>query len=580
METYKNMNYMREKRICQNCKKDFIIESDDFSFYEKIKVPAPTFCPECRMKRRMLWRNCRSLYKRPCGKCEKSIISMYSPERTKIVYCMDCWNSDERDPFLQARDYNFSRNFFDQLNELRQDSPILYVYHTGTLVRSDYTNYSLDNKDCYLSYSVIGCENILYSESIDYSKNCIDCYSVQKIENCSYNLDCGDNYNTHYAVESRTCIDSFFIYDCRNCQNCCLSSNLRNQRYYFRNKKLSKEEYEKNVKDLKLETYSGFKQAQEIFDEIQKDESIHRFSQVYNSQKVMGDYVGNSKDIYKSFEVQNSENISYGVRVISNSKDSYDVQGLASGELIYESVAASFVTYKDFFCYITLGCRECQYSFVLKNCNNCFGCIGLKNKEYCIFNKQYGKEEYFELVEKIKRHMDDMPYIDSKGRIYKYGEFFPCEMSPFGYNETNAHDYFPISKDEAVEKGYPWKDKEEKNYNSTIESFKLPNDIKEVGDNILDEIISCPNNGNQLFQCTTAFKIVLEELQFYRKKNLPLPRYCPNCRHYQRLKYRNPLKLWHRKCMHEGCTNEFETSYAPNRPEIIYCESCYQKEVC
>ena len=27
------------------------------------------------------------------------------------------------------------------------------------------------------------------------------------------------------------------------------------------------------------------------------------------------------------------------------------------------------------------------------------------------------------------------------------------------------------------------------------------------------------------------------------------------------------------------CTNEFETSYAPERPEIVYCESCYQKEV-
>ncbi len=27
------------------------------------------------------------------------------------------------------------------------------------------------------------------------------------------------------------------------------------------------------------------------------------------------------------------------------------------------------------------------------------------------------------------------------------------------------------------------------------------------------------------------------------------------------------------------CPNEFETSYAPDRPEIVYCESCYQSEV-
>jgi len=69
--------------------------------------------------------------------------------------------------------------------------------------------------------------------------------------------------------------------------------------------------------------------------------------------------------------------------------------------------------------------------------------------------------------------------------------------------------------------------------------------------------------------------------------NLPLPRLCPNCRHYQRLAQRNPLKLWHRQCMckkenheHNGkCEVEFETSYAPERPEIIYCERCYQQEV-
>jgi hypothetical protein len=32
-----------ETKICQNCKKNFIIEPDDFGFYEKIKVPPPTF---------------------------------------------------------------------------------------------------------------------------------------------------------------------------------------------------------------------------------------------------------------------------------------------------------------------------------------------------------------------------------------------------------------------------------------------------------------------------------------------------------------------------------------------------------
>jgi hypothetical protein len=27
------------------------------------------------------------------------------------------------------------------------------------------------------------------------------------------------------------------------------------------------------------------------------------------------------------------------------------------------------------------------------------------------------------------------------------------------------------------------------------------------------------------------------------------------------------------------CEEEFDTAYAPDRPEIIYCEKCYQAEV-
>ncbi len=112
-----------------------------------------------------------------------------------------------------------------------------------------------------------------------------------------------------------------------------------------------------------------------------------------------------------------------------------------------------------------------------------------------------------------------------------------------------------------------------------MRSESLPDHIRDVDDGILKETIACAHNQACNEQCTQAFKIIKEELRFYRKMNLPLPRLCPNCRHYQRLKQRNPLKLWHRKCMKPGCQNEFETSYAPERKEIVYCEACYNAEV-
>src|SRR3989339_1109792 len=98
------MNQESETKNCQNCKKNFTIEPDDFRFYEKIKVPPPTWCPSCRMIRRMIWRNERVLYKSICALCKKNMISMYNPDNKFKVYCDSCWWGDNWD----LTDYSLS----------------------------------------------------------------------------------------------------------------------------------------------------------------------------------------------------------------------------------------------------------------------------------------------------------------------------------------------------------------------------------------------------------------------------------------------------------------------------------------
>jgi len=577
--TAKDMSDKSENRMCQNCKLNFTIEPDDFSFYEKIKVPPPTFCPECRMIRRTIWRNHRSLSKRNCLLCNKFLITMYSD--SVPVLCAECFYGDNFIPEKYGKDYDFSRPFFAQLKDFFIFVPRLFSLRAGNLVNSDYTNYTKDNKNVYLSYSVSSSENVMYSENSDFLKNSVDNFAVKKSEGCYYNVGSDNNYNTYFVVLSNNCIDSSFVFDCINCSNCCLSYNIRNQKYVFNNQKLPKKEYEEKIKELKLETYSGQQEAIKKFDDLIENNAVHRYASIHHSENVIsGDYISNSKNIKYCFNAYDSENISYSNRVLGV-KDCMDCQGIGFGsELVYESVASTISAFKCSFSYLCINnCRDCEYSFILKNCQNCFGCVSLTNASYCIFNKQYPKKEYFMMVEKIKKQMNDIPYVDSKGREYRYGEFFPYDMCPFGYNETNTLDFFPISKEEAVSRGYFWKEKEKRDYGATMQSSNIEDSILNVKEGILDEIIECPNNGNQIYQCSTAYRIIQEELNFYRQKNIPLPRYCPNCRHYQRLKYYNPMKLWHRKCMKEGCTNEFETSYSPDRPEIIYCERCYQQEV-
>jgi hypothetical protein len=69
--------------------------------------------------------------------------------------------------------------------------------------------------------------------------------------------------------------------------------------------------------------------------------------------------------------------------------------------------------------------------------------VGLRNKEYCIFNKQYTKEAYEELVVKI------IEYMKTTG---ERGEFFNPSYAPFGYNETIAQNDSPLLQSEATQR--------------------------------------------------------------------------------------------------------------------------------
>lgn len=573
-----------ETRNCQNCKQDFTIEPDDFSFYEKIQVPPPTFCPECRTIRRMAWRNVRSLYRRECQVCKKVLISMYADDGVPVM-CSDCWNGDTWDQHQHASEIDWSKNFFVQLRELFMKQPRVFQYRVGTVVNSDYGNSIVNSKDAYMSFSVIDSENVMYSESIDKSRDSIDCFTTHELDQCSWNVCSDKNYNSHFLINSQSNIDSRFLFDCTNCQHCCLSSNLRNQSYVFRNQKLSKEEYAQKVNELKLHTRSGFKKAFEEFVILMR-ESIHRYAQIYGSVATTGDFILNSKNTINSFDIQNGENVKHSVRIIT-CKDMMDCYAVLTGELEYETLSGTGNASQQIACLLCLGSREMEYSLFCRSSANCFGCVGLKNAQYCIFNKQYSKEEYDKLLPKLREHMNKMPYVDAKSRVFTYGEFYPYELSLFGYNETVAQDYFPLTEMGAKQKGLNWKAREKRTYSITQTKDSLPNDINEVSNDFLKETIGCAHNGECDHQCTTAFKIVDRELDFYKQKQLPLPDLCPNCRHYQRLEYRNPMRLYSRQCMctistHDHsrqCLNEFETTYAPNRPEKVYCEFCYQKEV-
>lgn len=576
------MEYKSQNVVCQNCKGDFTIEPDDFGFYEKIKVPPPTFCPECRLIRRLAWRNERGLHNRECGLCGKKIISIYSKNFGNTVYCDTCWWSDKWEALDYATDIDFTRPFITQFFELfeRVPAPNLFAFGT-TMINSQYCNMANNMKNCYLLHDGTFDENVSYGSGAFYTKDSRDVTMVRKCELCYEIVTCINCYQTVFSQNCEDCVGVSFSYGLRGCNNCFGCVNLHKKSYCIWNMQYTKEEYEKKVKSFRLDSYKNIKEVRDEAHEFWKKFPRKYYFGVQN-YNVTGDYLENSKNAKYCFGAANVEDSKF-CSFVSNGpiKTTYDFTHYGDNiELVYDSMQTGNGIFNVKFGWGNwTDTNNATYSITVPGSSYIFGCVGLKKKKYCILNKQYSKEEYEALIPKIIEHMNKMPYVDKMGVEYKYGEFYPTEFSPFGYNETTAQEYFYLSEVVVKSKGYKWREPEEKNYQITKNSIDLPNSIVDVPDSILNEVIGCEHAGKCGDGCMTAFRILPEDLKFYRRMNLPLPRFCSNCRRYQRIKQRNPLKLWHRKCMKEGCPNEFETSYAPDRPEIVYCEKCYQQEV-
>ncbi len=593
-----------ETKICQNCRQNFTIEAEDFDFYEKIKVPPPTFCPDCRLQRRLLWRNERTLYRRKCnapGHTE-DMISYIAPEKPYTVYDQRFWWSDDWNPLAYGKEYDFSKPFFAQFKELLVRTPHASLSSAyASMVNSDYSNWAGDLKNCYLVTDADFVQDSGYSSSIFQSRDCYDCNTVSDSELCYENVNCRKDYRVVYSVDSHECTDVSFSKYCRGSSHCFGCFGLGKKSYYIFNQPYSKEDYFKKVDEL-MDDWS-----RERIQAVRKRAEDHfmnypnrAFHGLHNTN-VSGDYIYNSKNVYRGFLVTDVENSKYVALIHSpGTRDCFDYTDWGdNAQLVYESIACGLgVSNIKFSNLVVLNSKDTQYSYFSYGCSNIFGCSDLRKKEYCILNKQYTRGEYESLIPKIIRHMDEMPYTDKKGRVYRYGEFFPPELSLFAYNESMAKEIFPLGKKETEEKGFVWRDDDLRDYKITMPVSAIPPSISKTDDSITKEIIACAHDGNCAHNCTKAFRVIAQEIQFYRKMGLPVPEICPNCRHYERLRWRNPMKLWQRNCdcggaeskngvyknvaKHEHGGNEcpiaFETSYNPKGPEIVYCVPCFTVE--
>ncbi len=499
---------------------------------------------------------------------------MYPEDSSVLVYCNTCWWSDKWDGTEYGRAYDPSKPFLEQLYELSRITPYMALENLYTsLVDTEYTNYAAYQKNCYLTYYSDYANNVLYAMFIAHVNDSMDCYRIRDSELCYEATGC---YKSSRVFFSEECTDSHDIWFSKNligCSNCVGCVNLRNKSYCIFNEKYSKEEYHRIIEEMDLHTQRGIdavsKKAKEFW--LTKPRRAYEGNSL--NVNVTGDYVYESKNAHDCYMATSVEDGKF-VQFISlpKVKDAYDYSGWGNNvERIYECDIVGEGAYNvKFSSECWPDARDVEYSMYANACTNCFGCVNLKKKSYCILNKQYSKEDYERLREEIIKNMNEKPYRDEKGRVYPYGEYFPLNFSLFAYNETMAYAYFEKDRDVIKKEGFQWREQEVSTHTPTLKADQLPLTISETPDTITREIVAC-------FSCARAYRIIPQELSLLRHLNLPAPQRCPECRHLRRFQSTNPPRLYERNCA--KCGIPIKTSYAPERPEIVYCEQCYNAEV-
>lgn len=524
---------------CKICDDSFEVSDEDIKYYKKLGVPLPTLCPDERMRRRFAHRNEKFLYKNKSAMSGKELITCYHPDCRLKVYSSEEWWSDKWDAIDYGRDFNFSRPFFEQYDELQKAVPVAHL-HVTNIENSPYGNYLGDCKNSYMIFGSIYAEDCMYGSPY-YCKDCVDTFLSRDCELCYETITCEKCYGCLHCQDCANSNDLIYCFDCRNCSDCVGCVGLRGKKFHIFNKKYSEQEYKKLKSELSLKNPDQKKIIEDNFNAL-KNQMPKRYMTSVHAENCTGNYIYESKNCHNCYDIKRCEDCSYCAQTI-DMKDCYDNNYTEENELCYEY----FGSWKNTNCSFSMVCygsNDLDYCAYCISCSDCFGCNGLRNKKYCILNKQYSKEEYFDLREQIIKYMKEAG---------EWGEFFPVSISPFGYNETVANEYLPLTKEQAIERDYKWREPDPKEY-------KKPH----------DDILACE-------ECGKNYKIIEKEKKFYEKMDLPVPTKCFMCRHMDRLALRNPRKLWERDC--DKCNAKIKSSFAPEQSEKVYCEQCYLKEV-
>jgi len=586
---------------CKYCDEEFALYDLEKEILDKHQFKYPDICPTCRFRILYSYINDKHLYHRADTSTGKNIISILNPDFPWKVIDAKVYKNlmIDDEALIYAR--GLSDDIFWDFKKLFRDFPQSSRMTYPSLENSLYASHVWWAKNLYLSFCVFEkCEDIYYSyrilgncktifNSLDVSESS-EIYTSRMVEN-SHGI-----YFSSNVSESNTLL---FCYNMQGCSDCILSCNKINTKYSIWNKVYKEEEYKKKEKEIQetIKTPKWYKIIEKQYRDFLKKNLVEPSLNIQNSEAIAWDNIYYSSNNINSFKGIGNHNTVNTVLTGNNRKDTMiqlinSIEWWQHCENVIGSCSFGQGVYNLFFCNTVTQSKDCYYCFDIEDCEECMFSIWLRHKKYCILNKQYKKDQYFELKEKM------ILYLKKR---WEWGRFLWFDFSPFPYNDTSSYEFWKVKeviyadgRKETIDKNARWivtvesddfisnatlnlwgREKINIKWRTKNKEVNVPNGMEKVKDlenidiiseDILEMAIICEKTKR-------PYRIIGIELEFLKKKGLPIPHIHHEIR-MEKLLWERPLwELYVRKC--DACEKDMLSVLKRKVEYKIYCPECY-----
>jgi len=542
-------------RTCIETGEEFEITAQEIEMLKLLRVPPPTITWWAAMRREGAFLAGYDLFLRPTLNATNAI-SFYDPATTVPLVTKTHWQSDTFDAMAYNQDAKTDEPFFEQWQRLSNSVPRSALVQHGIKENSDWVTYGMDYKDGYGCYAGIGMEDAIYSDSCGYCQHVLETNFSGYCEFCYDSVMCLRSSRLLFCERCEESVSLTFCLACKNCSDCFGCTNLKNKHFCFLNEQLTEEDYKRHLSNIDLTEARIIAEWKSKIAAVWS-RTFRCANHILRAEDELGDDIEDSRSAY-GVSIRQSERVygSYGIVECRDIMWSFYPKGSERCYGCKDTIHSSEAT-------ICIACDHCidiKYSESLIHCEHCFGCIGLKHKRFCLFNKQYTEEEYWRLVDAIKSTMLE------RG---EYGEFFPYSASPFAYNASHAGMLFPLSKEEVTRLGGRWYDAAQVTLNANIEDVSaIPERLADVTDAIVKRRFRCPETGR-------AFFFTAPQLALHRELGVALPRRHSLIDRIRRTLKTLPPRLYTRTCA--SCKASVATRIPPAMTAPILCGLCYEQ---